>query len=282
MERLGRAVRRSRIDQSRHELARAHGAGAARNAALIRAPADLSGSIERNDWQPADCFAELARSVESSPFATAASSLWPAWMRTRSSCCSTMPPATVDIRCRCLATSHRFGALSVHVRPASPLTGDAVVDATALLKAIRGGRLYTAVDAWASPPAFEFTATNRSAPFTKERGFLRAVRSRCASGATRRLSFRRRSGGAVKRLREKTDHEFTVDAADDPAVYRVTIRDPRRPGAPPWVISNPIYVRAAGPISRQASDAPPAATQPAAVRWPQHRRLDAGDSIRRR
>src|SRR5262249_38325999 len=55
-----------------------------------------------------------------------------------------------------------FGALAVHVRPGAPLTGDAAADAATLMKSIRGGQLYTAVTAWASPSAFEFTATNQS------------------------------------------------------------------------------------------------------------------------
>ena len=37
-----------------------------------------------------------------------------------------------------------------------------MADAAAVLKAIRAGQLYTAINAWASPPAFEFSATNHS------------------------------------------------------------------------------------------------------------------------
>jgi hypothetical protein len=144
-----------------------------------------------------------------------------------------------------------FRALSVHVRPVSPLTGDAVVDAAALLKAIRGGQLYTAVDAWASPPAFEFTATSRQG--TAQQGERLAVgdpvslrvRSNAPAGFLTTLW---RGSQAVA---EKTEREFTVDAGSGSGVYRVTIRDPGRPAAPPWVISNPIYV--------QAPEAPPPA-----------------------
>jgi hypothetical protein len=146
-----------------------------------------------------------------------------------------------------------FRVLSVHVRPASPLSGDAAADAAALLKAIRGGQLYTAVDAWASPTAFEFTATNRSG--VAHQGELLAVggpvslhvRSNAPSGY---LTTVWRGSEA---LAEKAEHEFSLDAPDSANVYRVTIRDPARPTAPPWLISNPVYVH--------APDAPPPVEQ---------------------
>src|SRR5437870_9593738 len=54
-----------------------------------------------------------------------------------------------------------FHVLSVHVRPDRPLTGtDAAADGPMLMRAIRAGHLYTAVDAVATPASFEFTATN--------------------------------------------------------------------------------------------------------------------------
>ena len=55
-----------------------------------------------------------------------------------------------------------FRMLSVHVAPERPLsTGDAAADAALVMRAIRAGHLYMAVDGVASPPAFEFTATNQ-------------------------------------------------------------------------------------------------------------------------
>jgi len=135
-----------------------------------------------------------------------------------------------------------FRVLSMHVRPSSPLTGDAPNDATALLSAIRDGQLYTAVDAWASPAAFEFTATNRSS--TAHQGeflaiggpVLLRVRSNAPDGF---LTTVWRGSDAIA---EKGEREFTLDAGEGAAIYRVTIRDPRRSASPPWLISNPIYV----------------------------------------
>ena len=53
-----------------------------------------------------------------------------------------------------------FRVMSVRVKSERPLTGDAAADGPAILRAIRGGHLYTAITAVASPPSLEFTATN--------------------------------------------------------------------------------------------------------------------------
>jgi hypothetical protein len=151
--------------------------------------------------------------------------------------------------------------LSVHVRPAAALSGDASADATALLKGIEGGELYTAVDAWATPAAFEFTATNNSGT-VHEGQHLAAdgtaslhARSNAPAGF---LTTVWRDGQSVK---ESEQREFTVDAGTvDSATYRVTIRDPRRPGAPPWVISNPIQI---GSPKTPATEKP----DPVTKRW---------------
>jgi hypothetical protein len=72
-----------------------------------------------------------------------------------------MPPATVDTLARAWLRLIIPGAVDPRSTGCSS-TGDAVADAAAVLKAIRAGQLYTAINAWASPPAFEFSATNHS------------------------------------------------------------------------------------------------------------------------
>jgi hypothetical protein len=140
------------------------------------------------------------------------------------------------------------------------LTGDAAADAAAIWKAIRGGQLHIAVDAWAFPPVFEFIATNRSG--TAREGDLLAiggpvslrVRSNAPSGFVTTV------WRGSEPVAERAARELTVEAPDGPAIYRVTIRDPNRPSAPPWVVSNPIYVHSpapAAPVERRA----PAATR---------------------
>src|SRR4029077_9626582 len=53
-----------------------------------------------------------------------------------------------------------FRTLSIHVKADRPLSGDAAADARGVMRAIRSGHLYTAVDGAATPASFEFTATN--------------------------------------------------------------------------------------------------------------------------
>lgn len=151
--------------------------------------------------------------------------------------------------------------LSVHVRPAVPLSGDAAADAALLLQAIRGGQLYTAMDAWASPPAFEFSATNNSG--TAHEGDHLAdggpvslhVRSNAPPGYVTTVWRDNQS------LTESDQHELRFDTpSTGDAAYWVAIRDPRRPSSPPWLTSNPIHVGAsaaaqARPPSRGSSSA---------------------------
>src|SRR5262249_50972781 len=53
-----------------------------------------------------------------------------------------------------------FRVMSVHVRADRELTGNAGTDAVAVLRALRNGHAYVAVDGIATPPSFELSATN--------------------------------------------------------------------------------------------------------------------------
>jgi hypothetical protein len=148
-------------------------------------------------------------------------------------------------------------ALSVHVQLPEALTGIAPADAEKLVQAIRSGLLYTAVDAWAAPPAFEFTAMNRAGEaragdvLQVAGPVLLHVRSNAPQGF---LTTVWRGNEPIAANRADTD--FTVAADDRPAVYRVEIRDRSRPASPPWIISNPIYVRAAGHATAASTQSP--------------------------
>ena len=156
-----------------------------------------------------------------------------------------------------------FRSLSVHVVPESPLNGNAAADAVRVMEAVRNGRLYTVIDAWASPAAFEFTATNA-------KGMARSGEALAVGGP---VSLRVRSNapagflttvwrGSEPLVRDKAERDFTVDAGEDPAVYRVEIRAQDRPERPPWIISNPIYVRG------DETEVTPAVRPAAARQWP--------------
>jgi len=163
-----------------------------------------------------------------------------------------------------------FRVLSMRVRPERPLTGDAAADGALVMRAIRAGHLYTAVDAVATPPSFEFTAT--SAQVTVREGDELAagtpVTLRIRSNAPPEFATTVWNGAEIIGA-EHREQDFTVPlAAGESGVYWVEIRAPGRPRAAwggrttvtslPWIRSNPIYVR--GPAEPVREAARPGAT----------------------
>jgi hypothetical protein len=163
-----------------------------------------------------------------------------------------------------------FRVFAVRVEMGRPFVGSAAEDAALLMKALRGGRAYTAIDAIAGPAIFEFTATSGTAqacagdrldpagPVT-----LRA-RVNAPPGATLVL---RGNGREVARA---AGTELSHVAGQDAGVYRVEVELPGAPGSPPvpWLVSNPIYVgtpstgpagEARGPVERSLALLDPAA-----------------------
>jgi hypothetical protein len=147
-----------------------------------------------------------------------------------------------------------FRTLSVHVRPERPLTGNAVPDAALLIQAIRSGHLYIAVDGVATPPAFEFSATN--ALGTAREG------DRLPPGGPVTLRVRSNAppafsitvwDGATLLAGNHHEQDFSTIAPGVTGIYRVEIRSTEQPGVP-WIIGNPIYVRA--PDSTATSSQP--------------------------
>jgi hypothetical protein len=151
-----------------------------------------------------------------------------------------------------------FRALSVHVLPSEPLTGDAAGDAHRVFQSIRHGRLYTAVDAWASPPSFTFTASNDHGTVSEgedlQPGHEVVLHVR-HNGPDRFTTTVWRDTEVIAQDRPEHDLTLTVDPL---GVYRVEVRDPNRIGAPAWITSNPIYVREIAPV---VSPAPPPITK---------------------
>ena len=153
-----------------------------------------------------------------------------------------------------------FRVLSIHVKPDRPFSGDAAADARVLMRAIRSGHLYTAVDGAATPASFELTATNEHGTVHEgdELGVGGPVTLRVRSNAPPGFTTTVWSGTTLL----STDHheqDFTIQAPADPAVYWVEIRATGRPTEVTWVRSNPIYVRSAEPAGTLPAR-PPATT----------------------
>jgi hypothetical protein len=162
-----------------------------------------------------------------------------------------------------------FRVLSIRVRPDSALSGNAAADGAILMRAIRAGHLYTAVDAVATPPSFEFTATNDRGT-ASEGDQLDAggpvtlrVRSNAPPGFTTTVW-----NGTNALGPERHEQDFTVQVPADPAVYSVDIRAPgTRGGASTvpsvaWIRSNAIYVRNPDGEGRLPARAPATVSTP--------------------
>lgn len=157
-----------------------------------------------------------------------------------------------------------FRILSVHVRTDRPLSGTkAIADAAMLMRAIRAGHLYTAIDAVATPASFEFTASNDHGTVHEgdELGAGGPITLRVRSNAPPGFTTAIWKGAAVV----SADHhepEFTVGTTGEPAVYWVEIRATGQPNPLTWIRSNAIYVRSAEALTRVPVRPPPTVSEP--------------------
>ena len=153
-----------------------------------------------------------------------------------------------------------FRLLSVHLRPERALSGNALEDGGIVTRALRAGRLYTAVDGAASPPSLEVTASNKSgtAAFGEELTAGSPVTLRVRTNAP--PSFTTGVWDGVKLVSgDHHEQEFSITLPDTPAVYWVGVRSTGRTPELFWARSNPIYVQGREPITRPVAR-PPART----------------------
>lgn len=152
-----------------------------------------------------------------------------------------------------------FRTLSIHVKTDGPLSGDAAADARVLLRAIRAGHLYTAIDGAATPASFEFSATNERGTVDQgdELGAAGPVTLRVRSNAPPAFTTVVWKGATVLSANHH-EPDFTVQAPAAPAVYWAEIVSAGQPAQVSWVRSNPIYVRGAAAPAK--APARPAAT----------------------
>ncbi len=125
-----------------------------------------------------------------------------------------------------------FRAFGIRVAVEQPLGKDAAADAQAVLSALRTGRVYSAIDALATPPVLEFTLKDS----------LFVARTNAPGGGTIVL---RRDGRIVS---QQSVPELTFDSKGEQGSYRVEVHLSNAPGDPPvpWIVSNPIYVHPDG------------------------------------
>ena len=156
-----------------------------------------------------------------------------------------------------------FRAMALHVGIDRPLTGAAAGDSAILMRAIRAGHFYSALDGLAGPPAFEFSASNDLGTVHEgdELGASGAVTLQVTSNAPR--TYTTVIHQDLKVITSVRDPQMLiVHASAAPAVYWVEIVPDADGPAVPWLRSNPIYVRGAAPAASEPAHAPPADVTP--------------------
>lgn len=137
-----------------------------------------------------------------------------------------------------------FRAFANRVQLRRPWTGEPAADARALLDAIGEGRIYTVIDALASPGALRLTATNGHAEVSMGEWLASSATTRLrarVSGPPGTVLTLLRNGQAVA---QATGASLEVDVSGQPGVYRVEARVAGQRGRSPipWIVSNPIYI----------------------------------------
>lgn len=136
-----------------------------------------------------------------------------------------------------------FRAFSNHVVLDAPLSQDAAADAASLFDAMRRGRVYTVIDALATPGSLAFTATSgsRNALIGDDLPIEGDVMLRARADAPPGTTLVLLKNG--QRVHEVTDGVLETNGGTDAAVYRVEAYTADPPGGPaiPWLLSNPIY-----------------------------------------
>jgi hypothetical protein len=153
-----------------------------------------------------------------------------------------------------------FRSFSLRAILERPLSGDAASDAGLLLGAVRGGRVYTAIDGLAAPAWLEFSAA---------RGAATALMGSRLAGdgpVTFTVETPRIAGASIVLLRdgrpvaEGAAGSFSAVRAQ-PGAYRVEVRLPGGRQVP-WILGNPVYVGLAA--EHEGGEAPAAGESVAA------------------
>jgi hypothetical protein len=154
-----------------------------------------------------------------------------------------------------------FRSMAIHVSVDRPFADSPGADAASLMRGIRAGHFFTALDGVAGPPAFEFTASNDLGTVHEgdELGASGPVTLRLASNAPASYTtIVHRGAQTITTVRDP--HELVVHASADPAAYWVEIIPPG--ASVPWLRSNPIYVRSAAPVTAGIARTPFTETVP--------------------
>lgn len=158
-----------------------------------------------------------------------------------------------------------FRTMSNHVVLDAPLSGNAGTDAAALLSAIRRGRIYSVIDALATPGGLSFSASSggAAAGMGDDLPIAGDVQLRASVTAPPGTTIVLIKNGEP--VHQVTGAPLEMNGGTEAAVYRVEAFVRGGPGGPPvpWIVSNAIYAGIARPTTVPDVDLPPASRIPA-------------------
>jgi hypothetical protein len=151
-----------------------------------------------------------------------------------------------------------FRTFSNHVVLDAPLSGEATADADRLVRAIQDGRLYTVIDALATPGSLSFTATSGgvSALMGDDLPITGDVLLRASINAPPGTTLVLLKNG--QRVHQVTDAVLEANGGEETAAYRVEAYTADGPGGPavPWIVSNAIYAGFSRSVPMPAVETP--------------------------
>jgi hypothetical protein len=136
-----------------------------------------------------------------------------------------------------------FRAFSIALADTS-LTGDAAADAGTVIGAIRGGRIFSVIDAIAAPASFSFAATTGSASAVQGGSLPAGIPATFTVGSNAPADAEIALLHGGRRIVRATGRTLQHTTSGEPGAYRVEVTLPGSAGSPPvpWIVSNPIYV----------------------------------------
>jgi hypothetical protein len=152
-------------------------------------------------------------------------------------------PDSAAMHVRLPSYESSFRTFSNHVEIDAPMTGETAADARVVVRSIAAGRVYSVIDAIATPGHLRFTATSgtHSAVMGESIPIDGDVLLHASAAAPRGTTLVLLRNG--KRVQAVTDGPLEMNGGKDPAVYRIEAYTANGPGTPPvpWLVSNPIY-----------------------------------------
>jgi hypothetical protein len=184
-------------------------------------------------------------------------------------------PSDTDTVLRLPGYKGSFRAFALRARLPTPFTRRADHDAEMILDAIRGGRVFTVIDALAGPADLQFTARWDGQPVAEMGGTVSesgpvVLQAAVTPAPGARLVLLR--DGAVVARSASPVLQFDHPGGLGRAVYRVeAFLDGRQPEGLPWIVGNPIYVGAPADRIRsrrlEVTEAEPLSMEPRKGDW---------------